>query len=295
MDVINEISKLVLLDGQEYYVKDSIHRSDKNNPHEVTAKQIGAKSIEPDYQISGAAGWYKFLVVPVESNRSRKIVLRLVESYSTVGFAIVLMYLNRNSSGEWSATSGNVISSAVINNTDIGFVLNEQDNEVEYYYHKRSNTSGNVLVNVIESVGRTGSSVDLSEQFESTPVSEFPSNGTYFNPSQDGAGNVIPDTYATKTDVDASLSELEGDKANTSVIASVEASSTASTNHAVGDHLMLDGVLYEVTAPIASGETITPGTNVSATTVTGITDGLDTRTTALETALDGLVSQLAQV
>lgn len=69
----------------------------------------------------------------------------------------------------------------------------------------------------------------------------------------------------------------------------------AGTNYAIGDHLMLGGVLYEVIVAISSGETITPGTNVATTTVVEITDGLDTRTTALETALDGLVSQLAQI
>lgn len=83
--------------------------------------------------------------------------------------------------------------------------------------------------------------------------------------------------------------------AATTNLAPVEASSTASSNHAVGSYLVMSGVLYEVTTAIASGETITPGTNVTAVTVTGITDALDTRVTALETAMSGLVSQLSQV
>ena len=78
-------------------------------------------------------------------------------------------------------------------------------------------------------------------------------------------------------------------------LAPVEASSTASANHTQGSYLVLGGVLYEVTSAIASGETITPGTNVTAVTVTDITDALDTRTTALEDALDGLVARLGAI
>ena len=42
---------------------------------------------------------------------------------------------------------------------------------------------------------------------------------------------------------------------------------TATTNHAVGSYLTMGGTLYRVTTAIATGEAITPGTNVTATTV----------------------------
>lgn len=42
---------------------------------------------------------------------------------------------------------------------------------------------------------------------------------------------------------------------------------TATTNHAVGSYLTMGGTLYRVTTAIAAGESITPGTNVTATTV----------------------------
>lgn len=47
------------------------------------------------------------------------------------------------------------------------------------------------------------------------------------------------------------------------IIAPVEKTSTASTNYAVGKHLILDKVLYVVTATITAGQIITPGTNVT--------------------------------
>jgi len=51
-----------------------------------------------------------------------------------------------------------------------------------------------------------------------------------------------------------------------SIVAQVE-SGVASTNYAVNSYLVMRGVLYRVTSAIATGETITPGTNCTATTV----------------------------
>ena len=58
---------------------------------------------------------------------------------------------------------------------------------------------------------------------------------------------------------------LAGD-AELSTIAAAE-NATASTNYAVGSYLVHAGTLYRVTTAIATGETITPGSNVTATTV----------------------------
>ncbi len=52
-----------------------------------------------------------------------------------------------------------------------------------------------------------------------------------------------------------------------SSIADVESSNTATKSHAVGSYLIYNDVLYKVTSAIASGDTIVPGTNVTATTI----------------------------
>ena len=49
--------------------------------------------------------------------------------------------------------------------------------------------------------------------------------------------------------------------------ATVESSTTASKAYKVGEYLILNNLLYRVTAAIASGGTITPGTNCAQTTV----------------------------
>lgn len=51
-----------------------------------------------------------------------------------------------------------------------------------------------------------------------------------------------------------------------SIIAPVE-SGSASTNYAIGGYFVMGGKLYKATRAIASGETITPGTNCTATNV----------------------------
>ena len=51
-----------------------------------------------------------------------------------------------------------------------------------------------------------------------------------------------------------------------SIVAPVERG-VASTNYAVGSYFVMGGILYRVTTAIATGETINPGTNCTATTV----------------------------
>lgn len=48
---------------------------------------------------------------------------------------------------------------------------------------------------------------------------------------------------------------------------SVEATTTSAHAYAVGDYFIYNNTLYAVTAAIAVGDTITPGTNCTATTV----------------------------
>jgi len=54
------------------------------------------------------------------------------------------------------------------------------------------------------------------------------------------------------------------------LIAPTEASYTATQNYSAGDLLIVDNILYRATAAIASGASITPGSNVTATTLAAI-------------------------
>lgn len=101
--------------------------------------------------------------------------------------------------------------------------------------------------------------------------------------SPDGNGNIALDADHIPTDdntsVQARIEEVEEGKADQIMIAGVEDSSTAANSYTVGQHLILSGALYYVTAAITAGDTITDSggsANVRAATVGGELTGLGT-------------------
>lgn len=99
----------------------------------------------------------------------------------------------------------------------------------------------------------------------------------------DGTWGSITGTLSDQTDLQnalnakANVSALNA-KSNTSTLATVESTSTASQAYAVGDYLVYNGILYKVISAIDSGETLTPNTNIEATTagaeLTSLNNGL---------------------
>ena len=87
----------------------------------------------------------------------------------------------------------------------------------------------------------------------------------------------ITGTLSDQTDLNTALAA----KDNASNIATIEATSSASQAYAVGDYLVYNGQLYSVTAAISVGETLTPGTNISATNagaeLSALKNGLNNR------------------
>ena len=78
-----------------------------------------------------------------------------------------------------------------------------------------------------------------------------------------GLGNVDNTSDANKPVSTAQQTALDG-KTNTSMVAYVETSTTATKRYEIGDQFILNGVLYTATAIIANGGTITVGTNCTA-------------------------------
>lgn len=78
-----------------------------------------------------------------------------------------------------------------------------------------------------------------------------------------GQWGQITGTLSNQTDLQTALDA----KANTSTLATVESTTTASQSYSVGDYLVLNGQLYEVTTAIDSGQTLTPGSNITTVNV----------------------------
>ena len=83
------------------------------------------------------------------------------------------------------------------------------------------------------------------------------------------------------------IDEALGGKAANQSLAPIESSATASRNYSVGQQFVYNGLLYEATSAIASGGTITPGTNCARTTVAeelkSLNDSLTNRTRPTDT------------
>ena len=73
---------------------------------------------------------------------------------------------------------------------------------------------------------------------------------------------------------------LEDQETSQENIAMIE-SSTAQTNHAIGSYFMLDNVLHKATSAIASGETITSGSNATPITIEEALTALNTSVNSL--------------
>lgn len=63
------------------------------------------------------------------------------------------------------------------------------------------------------------------------------------------------------------IDEALGSKASNQSLAPIESTSTATRNYSIGQQFVYNGLLYEATSAIASGGTITPGSNCARTTV----------------------------
>lgn len=98
-----------------------------------------------------------------------------------------------------------------------------------------------------------------------TKNSSTDGDASWQTPQSGGGGTwgSITGTLSDQTDLNNALNA----KANASNLATIESSTTASQAYSEGDYLVLNGQLYDVIADIASGETLTVGTNISATTV----------------------------
>ena len=136
---------------------------------------------------------------------------------------------------------------------------------------KNSSTSGDASWQDVDGLPSGGTAGQVLTKNSSTD-----GDASWQTPQSGGGGTwgSITGTLSDQTDLQTALDA----KANTSTLATVESTTTASQAYSVGDYLVLNGQLYEVIADIDTGETLTVGTNISATTVgselTALNNGL---------------------
>lgn len=82
-----------------------------------------------------------------------------------------------------------------------------------------------------------------------------------------GVNNLWSNAGETEVTYAADTKMYADGKDNTAMIGTAEPGMTATKNYAIGDFIVVGKSLYKATAAIATGETIAPGTNCTATTV----------------------------
>ena len=136
---------------------------------------------------------------------------------------------------------------------------------------KNSSTSGDASWQDVDGLPSGGTAGQVLTKNSSTD-----GDASWQTPQSGGGGTwgSITGTLSDQTDLQNALNA----KANTSTLATVESTSTASQAYAVGDYLVYNGILYKVISAINSGETLTPNTNIEATTagaeLTSLNNGL---------------------
>ena len=110
------------------------------------------------------------------------------------------------------------------------------------------------------------------------------------NPTGGGTWGSITGTISDQTDLQDELddkADLTYVETLTGSVATIE-ESPATAIHAEGSYIVWNGQLYEVTASIAVGETLTVGTNITAKTVGGELTTLKNGLTNVETGINEL-------
>lgn len=92
---------------------------------------------------------------------------------------------------------------------------------------------------------------------------------THYNLTKPGLTDLVDVTVLNDNAdiIDDAIYEASQSGGAAMIESSVEATTTSAHAYAVGDYFIYNNTLYAVTAAIAVGDTITPGTNCTATTV----------------------------
>lgn len=107
----------------------------------------------------------------------------------------------------------------------------------------------------------------------------------------DKVGNLANLTTSAKDNAVNAINEVNATKANQAQLATVEASTTASKAYSANEYLVLNGVLYKVTANIAQGGTIVTegaGKNVDLATVGGELNAINSNLSSLGSSVNNM-------
>ena len=120
---------------------------------------------------------------------------------------------------------------------------------------------------VVPKYDSTGAEIASPVPYEIDPIVPVVSDNTGIYMTRTSYYYNIPGDFAVSYKMGVQEYIDQQTKATRSLIAGIETDMTASKAYSTGDMLIVGDTLYKATTAIASGATLTPGTNVNATTV----------------------------
>lgn len=188
-----------------------------------------------------------------------------------VDLNVTSMHIKNPSTGEWdeiaiiagksayqSAVDGGYQGTEAEFNAELSDIKNAAEDAetaashypkiVNGYWYVWDATAGEFVNTGVSAEGKDGPAiVEVSATEPTDPTTEV-----WFKDQQSNPVEVY-----TVSEIDAMQGQALGN------LAMIE-SSQATAAHAVGEYIVLNGQLYKVTAAIAAGQTLTPGTNIAA-------------------------------
>lgn len=177
-------------------------------------------------------------------------------------------------------TSDYTVSGAVItfneapaegeNNIRVYYTVNTQYDNAKYYKEQAASsassasTSASTATTKASQASTSASTASTKATTATTQATKAQSYAVGGTSSRTGEDTDNAKYYKEQAEAAAAMLDAEKILGN---FAHYESTATASRAYAVGEHLTYNGYLYRVTAEIASGGTITVGTNVMQTTV----------------------------
>lgn len=243
------------------------HVNDTNNPHSVTKSQVGLGNVTNNQQVKGLASGttedniVTFGIDGYSVKDSGKTFTTSIRDISNATDTVIPtekatrtaldLKVDKTQIGyfELTTTSGTL--------TDAQFAEAQKDycilfHNTEVFYKFQDNQNEISFIKPINPGLSLGTSYTMLKEV-------FVVNKSTKNYEHNGSIISFYDTTQANNKLALKLA--------TNQVTNVETTTTTSKAYSTGDLLIYNGTLYKVTSAISSGGTITPGTNVSATTI----------------------------
>jgi len=195
-------------------------------------------------------------------------------SLSETPSSVIAVYVDGEATTAYSRSGSTITFTAAPpageDNIRVYYTVNTQYDNAQYYKNQASSSASSASTSASTATTKasqastsasTASTAATTATTQATKAQSYAVGGTNSRTGED-----TDNAKYYKEQAEASAAQLNAERILGN-FAHYESTTTASQAYAIGEHLTYNGYLYRVTTAIASGGTITPGTNCVQTTV----------------------------